>query len=237
MKLSIWLTFFILVSSSLCQDDLYMTLQQRCDSHGFGYEEHEVTTSDGYILSLVRISYGPDSVNVEERPPIYFSHPLAMSAQIFAYLEPESSPAFYFANLGYDVWLNNIRGNTYSRRHQTLDPNSDPEFWEFDMNDITEDHRANIQHILEVTGYAQIHNFAYSVGGATLAMALATDPEWFGSRMSSFTPIAVPANLAHTNSFLYSTLSMPWILNTVEAFGIHHVLDQNLFVQGIAPNF
>jgi hypothetical protein len=37
---------------------------------------------------------------------------------------------FILADTGYDVWLANARGNTYSRKHVALDP-SELRFWEY----------------------------------------------------------------------------------------------------------
>jgi predicted alpha/beta hydrolase len=46
--------------------------------------------------------------------------------------------SFYLADQGYDVWLNNSRGNKFSRHHVFLDPDSDPEFWDFSFQDMAE---------------------------------------------------------------------------------------------------
>ena len=41
------------------------------------------------------------------------------------------SPAFKLANEGFDVWLGNSRGTTYSRKHVKLDANKDRKYWDF----------------------------------------------------------------------------------------------------------
>jgi lysosomal acid lipase/cholesteryl ester hydrolase len=47
------------------------------------------------------------------------------------------APAFTAARAGYDVWLGNSRGNTYSCAHEEYDPwKNEKKFWDFDWQEM-----------------------------------------------------------------------------------------------------
>ena len=48
----------------------------------------------------------------------------------YLYLLLMFNVAFILSDAGYDVWLGNYRGNTYSRAHEHLDP-EEIDFWQF----------------------------------------------------------------------------------------------------------
>lgn len=119
-------------------------------------------TEDGYILALYRIpgllseQEGQDSALKIEKPPVYFQHGIMDSANAWIMHHTDLAPAFVTARAGYDVWLNNSRGNTFSRRHVSLDPDEDKhEFWAFGWQEMGKyDSPAVIDYIL-----AQKHTY------------------------------------------------------------------------------
>ncbi|XP_023247843.1 lipase 3-like [Copidosoma floridanum] len=86
-------------------------------------ETHSVTTEDGYILTLHRLP-GPANST-----PVYIQHGLLESSTDWLVAGKKSFPHI-LADHGYDVWLGNARGNTYSKKHKKLSF-TDRRFWDF----------------------------------------------------------------------------------------------------------
>jgi lysosomal acid lipase/cholesteryl ester hydrolase len=56
-------------------------------------------------------------------------HGLVDSADSWLINGRKNSIGFILADAGYDVWLANTRGNKYSERHLTLNPDQDVQYW------------------------------------------------------------------------------------------------------------
>ncbi|XP_037777860.1 gastric triacylglycerol lipase-like [Penaeus monodon] len=72
-----------------------------------------------------------------KRPVVLLMHGVLSSSDDFVLNDPHQALAFMLADAGYDVWLGNARGNTYSRRHVRLSPDQ-PEFWDFSWDEIAQ---------------------------------------------------------------------------------------------------
>ena len=112
----------------------------KCFKKGFKFEKFDVTTEDGYILTLFRI---PGLLNEEPseeaKPPVLFQHGINLSAVSWIHHSPEVAPAFVAARAGYDVWLTNHRGNLFSQEHTTLVPGKDDKkYWNFSFQEMAD---------------------------------------------------------------------------------------------------
>lgn len=99
---------------------------------GYEVEEHvDVQTSDGYLLTLHRIPYGKHNSDETTKPVVFLMHGLLSSSADWVNMGPEKSIAYRLADAGYDVWMGNARGNKWSRKHISYNPDSDSAFWDF----------------------------------------------------------------------------------------------------------
>ena len=94
---------------------------------GYPYELHNVTTEDGYIITLERLPR-PESTKA-----LYFQHGLIDSG--FTWLASGSSTSLAMAayDKGYDVFLGNFRGNEPTRHIEPDIPGH--RYWDYTIND------------------------------------------------------------------------------------------------------
>nr|XP_043616604.1 triacylglycerol lipase 2 [Erigeron canadensis] len=132
--------------------------------YGYKCQEIDVTTEDGYILSVQRIPEGRNGDGgVKNRQPVLLQHGVLVDGMTWLLNSPEQSLALILADNGFDVWIANTRGTSFSRRHVSLDPDS-PEFWDWTWDEIaSRDLPAIIAFVFQQTSQ-KIHYVGHSLG-------------------------------------------------------------------------
>jgi len=148
------------IQKELLNKDLFLwTLQTNIiQANGYSAETHVIRTDDGYLLQVHRIlplSKG----NARKKYPVILKHGNFQSSADWVLNVPSNHSlgnvyiafmfitkskvtltsehwnlivciGFLLADAGYDTWLVNQRGNTYSNSHETF-PLSSQRFWNF----------------------------------------------------------------------------------------------------------
>lgn len=125
----------------------YDDMTNMIELHGYPVESHEVRTKDGYILKMHRIPRKIKNKSTTENetedtvkkldedddkklPPVFIMHGLMCSDAIWTITGPGKALAYILSDAGYDVWMGNARGTTYSKKNVYHSTNS-KEFWDF----------------------------------------------------------------------------------------------------------
>ena len=207
--------------------DIYLNVMQLAQSKGYPCEEHKVVTQDGYILGVFRIPHGRNTKTPGR--PVLLQHGLLDSASSWVINFPEQSLGFILADAGYDVWLGNMRGNTYSRAHVKYNPDTDDAFWDFSWDDMAADDLPSmIKYILTLTKQPKIAYVGHSQGTMIGFAEFSRPDSSIANNVSFWGALAPVAHVGHIESPI-RYLSNPTIVKDIEKYW-HQLFGRNEFL-------
>lgn len=201
--------------------DLYRDVPALINSRGFKSQKYEIQTEDGYILSLYRIINPFFKGN--KTKPIMLQHGIISSGRDWIVNSPGGNVhemftqndtivgnnlGFELGKRGYDVWLANSRGNTYSRKHVKLSPKQ-PQFWDYSFDQMIKyDLPATIDFIRKTTKQSKFNTNKMIRTDMTLFYFRNDCIHWSLSRFSNYVWIIInQQKVQQTNQTIHSPIS------------------------------
>ncbi|XP_078360080.1 lysosomal acid lipase/cholesteryl ester hydrolase-like isoform X2 [Oculina patagonica] len=202
---------------------------QLITNRGYPVEEHSVITNDSFVLNIQRIPHGRverTRTQAGPKPVVFLQHGLLADSSNWVQNYAWDSLGYILADNGFDVWLGNIRGNRYSRRHLHLKP-TQKEFWDWSFQEMAHfDIPAMIDHALKVSGQAQLFYIGHSQGTLVGFTSFSTNPE-IAKKVKLFIALAPIFYLNHTAEILRD---LAFTLYPIEEF--LHPLGESEFLPG-----
>ncbi|XP_064572323.1 putative lysosomal acid lipase/cholesteryl ester hydrolase [Zonotrichia leucophrys gambelii] len=201
----------------------FMNISEKILFHGYPSEEYEVMTEDGYFLSLNRIPHGKEGTRLSGgRTPVLIVHGFCLDGGDWVDNLPENSLAFILADAGYDVWIGNNRGSSWSRRHRSLSTASE-EFWDFSFHEMAVyDLPAMVGFILMQTEQKQLFYVGHAQGSSLGFIAFSSLPH-LAKKIKLFFALAPVYTFRHVRGPVLKLAFLPDLL-LKEIFGTRELV-------------
>ncbi|CAH1104918.1 unnamed protein product [Psylliodes chrysocephalus] len=154
--------------------DLDSTPSQIAEGHGYALETHTTTTQDGYIISMFRLKR--NSAQKKFGQPVILQHGIIVDGLSWM-ISGNNSLGFNLVSNGFDIWLPNFRGSTFSAKHinSTI---SDKDYWDFSFHELgIYDVPAFAEKISDVTKRSDIVYIGHSMGSTAGLIYASIKPE------------------------------------------------------------
>ncbi|KAK7113542.1 gastric triacylglycerol lipase-like [Littorina saxatilis] len=180
--------------------EIFMDPTELITSKGYPCENHYIITQDGFILNMQRIPHGRQRQKITgPQPVVILQHGLIGSSYNWLDNLANESLSYLLADRGADVWLGNIRGNTFSRNHTTLKPEQE-QFWDWTYDEMAAlDLPAMFDHVRHTTGQEQVHYVGHSQGTMIGFAAFSTNLT-LAAMVKRFYALAPVANVGNIKS-------------------------------------
>ncbi|KAI9987637.1 hypothetical protein PInf_023681 [Phytophthora infestans] len=170
------------------------------------------------------------------KPVVLLQHGLLDSSFTFVNNFRNQSLAFVLADAGYDVWLGNNRGTTWSREHLTY-TDDDDEFWEFSWEDMGKyDLPAEIEYALNKTQSSMLSFVGHSEGTTQAFVGFSFDQE-LAQKVSYFGALAPVAWTGHLTAKIFKGMADVHLDKLFQTFGISEFIGKSTFFQEMIAGF
>ncbi|CAH0547943.1 unnamed protein product [Brassicogethes aeneus] len=155
---------------------------------GYKAETHQVTTDDGYILTMHRIPSAKNSSKINKYP-VFMVPGMTAVSDCFILLG-NASIAYTLVENGYDVWLTNPRGNKHSQKHVKYNAMEDKEYWNYTIHEMGHyDIASFVDYIRNVTKKDKISGMGHSQGTTLIFLLLSSRPD-YNDKLNIFVALA-----------------------------------------------
>jgi len=201
--------------------------------NGYPVETHALESIDGAVtLYMYRIPCGTNARACEgqSRPPVLLQHGLLDSGTTWVLNPTDDALAYILADAGYDVWIGNNRGNTYS-------PCETDDCWRFSYDEMAlYDLPTFIYHILNTTNYTTLSYVGHSEGTTQAFASFSALPD-IAAKVNVFVALA-PAVLVNNQQSPLVTMLVDLHADALfQIFGFKSFLPSNFLLKMIASLF